>query len=386
MDISNDLKKDKYIGCMVLHAVGDTVGFKNGEWEFKQGGLERTLEKFYEFLDLGGVNHISLKEWIVSDDTIMHIQTADSLLSDFTSLNQFGNIIKENYIEAYDQFIKEGEKKRFPGIATMKYLKQIKEGRSWEETPYDYLAGGSGASMKSLCIGLAFHGKENRHKLIQFSIESGRITHNSAVGYLGAVASALFTALAIEDEPINNWPFILLDLFNKNIIQKYIKASKRGETEYSKDSHVFIDKWQKYIEDKFDQNRNPIKRKINQNLIGRSKYYRDTFAFKFIKKPELIGDKPELVTSNFIGSGGDDSVIIAYDCLLDSGSNWEKLIIYSMLHIGDGDTTGAIAAGFHGALYGFQDISENYLEHLEYKKILFELGEKLYDKYYISKN
>ena len=370
--------EEKYIACMVLHAIGDTVGYKNGEWEFKGGSYEN-IEKLYEFIDLGGVNHISLKGWLVSDDTIMHMQTADAILKDFSSMNTFGNNLKENFIEALDQFAKEGSKVRNPGFATITSLKELKKGSSWSEIPYDLYSGGSGASMRSLCFGLAFHGQKNRDKLIQFSIESGRITNNSAVGYLGGMATALFTALAIEGKPINEWPYILIDLFKSGKISKYIKTDGRDVLEYEKDHHVFVSKWYKYIDDKFDDNKKPIMRKSTKNLVSRNKYYMDTFAQKVIKK-EGMTTITETRGDN-IGSGGDDSIIIAYDCLLDSGNNWEKLVIYSMLHNGDTDTTGAIAAGLYGILYGQKDVPANFLEHLEYKKEITDLGKKLFKKF-----
>ena len=370
--------EEKYIACMILHAVGDTVGYKNGEWEFKGGSYEN-IEKLYEFIDLGGVNHISLKEWLVSDDTIMHMKTADAILKDFSSMNTFGNNLKENFIEALDQFAKEGSKVRNPGFATITSLKELKKGSSWSEIPYDLYSGGSGASMRSLCFGLAFHGQKNRDKLIQFSIESGRITNNSAVGYLGGMATALFTALAIEGKPINEWPYILIDLFKSGKISKYIKTVGRDVLEYEKDHHVFVSKWYKYIDDKFDDNKKPIMRKSTKNLVSRNKYYMDTFAQKVIKK-EGMTTITETRGDN-IGSGGDDSIIIAYDCLLDSGNNWEKLVIYSMLHNGDTDTTGAIAAGLYGILYGQKDVPANFLEHLEYKKEITDLGKKLFKKF-----
>lgn len=369
----------RYIACMILHAVGDTVGFKNADWEFKGGSYEN-LEKLYEFIDLGGVNHISLKGWRVSDDTIMHMQTADAVLKDFTSLNTFGNNLKENFLHAYDQFYSEGLGIRYPGHSTLVSLKRLKDGASWLDIPYDIDSGGSGASMRSLCIGMAFHGISNRDKLIQFSIESGRITNNSAVGYLGGMGTALFTALAIESVPINEWPFILVDLFKSGKITKYMKTAGRDIEEYDKDHHVFISKWHRYIDDKFDDNKKPIVRKSTKHLVNRNKYYMDTFGQRTIIKEGPFKKESEEKHS-FIGSGGDDSVIIAYDCLIDSGTNWEKLVVYSMLHNGDTDTTGAIAAGLYGMLYGFKDVPENFLENLEYKKEITDLGKKLFKKF-----
>ena len=392
---SNKIKYDeqpsmeqKYIACMVLHALGDTIGFKNGEWEFKQGGFDRTLEKLYEFIDLGGINNISLENWRISDDTILHIKTALSILQDFDNIDQLGKILKKNYLDALNQFEKEGFELRLPGLATLKSLNILRNGGSWDNIPYDIYLGGAGASMRCLCIGLAFYGEENRYKLIQISIEASRITHNSAVGYLGGMTSALFTALAIEGKPINLWPFILLDLFKIGLVHKYIKTSERGNDTFLKDYHIFVDKWHRYIEDKFDDNKQPIKRKSGRNLVYRGKYYSETFGYRldnnneFEESSKLDKNLKKLHQPGFIGSGGDDSVIIAYDCLIDSGQNWEKLVIYSMLHIGDTDTTGAIAGGFYGALYGFNDVPPYLLNFLEDKKKLIKIGKKLFDKFH----
>lgn len=379
--------EEKYIACMLLHAVGDTVGYKNGDWEFRKG-LEQSLEKLYEFIDLGGVNQISLKDWNVSDDTIMHIQTAVSLLSNFKNINMLATTMSLNFIDAFDQFIQEGLEIRNPGIATLKSLKLLKENISWNNIPYNIKNGGAGASMRSLCIGLAFYGEENRHKLIQIAIETSRITNNSAVGYLGGLASALFTALAIEGKDIKDWPFILLNLFDSGTIMKYIKSAGRDVEEFERDYHIFLEKWYRYIGDKFNEKREPIKRKSFVNLFYRSKYYFDNFSLK-IKIND--NDTPEDVNNNeyyvsaayqYIGSGGDDSVIIAYDSLIDCNNNWEKLVTYSMLHAGDTDTTGAIAGGLYGIVYGLDNVPENFTQYLEYKKELIDISKKLYKKYY----
>jgi len=374
--------EDKYIACMLLHAVGDTVGYKNSLWEFKKGTYEKTLEKVYEFIDLGGVTNISLKNWNVSDDTILHMKTCDALIQNWSSLNSYGTILKENYIQALKQFEEEGYEMRYPGKTTLESLKRLKDGGHWYDTPYNIYSGGSGASMRSLCIGLAFHGQENRDKLIQFAIESSRITHNSTVGYLGGFASALFAALAMEGIHIYEWPFILLDMINSKQVYRYIKSTVRDVESYVRDHHVFVDKWVRYTEDKFDQDKKPVKRKATINLVLRGQYYKKTFGFDLLVPHEKTNEGSQ--DYFLIGSGGDDSVIIAYDALLDAGDNWEKLIYYAMLHMGDTDTTGCIAAGLYGILYGMTSVPKKFLEHLEYKKEITELGKQLYKKFHKS--
>ncbi len=361
--------EEHYIATMILHAVGDAIGFKNGEWEFNHDAtkvtVEYTLELLYEYIELGGINHLSTKDWKVSDDTILHMKTAEALLENFNSMHTYGNILTEKYIEGYKQLLKEPD--RYPGIATMKYLKMLNEGGKWDETPYDYNAGGSGAAMRTSCIGLAFYGVENRAKLIQVAIETSRITHNSAVGYLGGMTAALFTAFGLEGIPIVKWPFLLIEMFDNEVVSRIILESKRGKETYYKDVNIFLNKWKLYITDKFDDKGIPIYRRLNKNLVFRGKYYHDNFSY----------DKDVLNP----GGGGDDSVIIAYDALLDAGDSWEKLVIYSMVHVGDSDTTGCIAASWWGATYGFYDVPEINYKDLEYRKELEDLGKKLYKKY-----
>jgi len=372
-----DIEK-AYIACMLLHAVGDTVGFKNGDWEFKRGSYEKTLEKLYEFIYLGGVNGIVLKGWTVSDDTVLHIKTALALLDEWSSMDVLGKRFKERYLEAYKEFEKEGLEKRYPGNTTLNSFELLRSGREWNAVPYRVSDGGSGASMRSLCIGLAFNGENNRDKLLQIAIESSRMTNNSAVGYLGGMTSALFTALAIERIEIESWPFLLIDLFESGKITKYIKTAGRDEEHYMTDYPVFLSKWKKYIDNKFDRNKKVIQKRISSNLVFRGRYYHENFGYKFEKGCDADD-------YGFIGSGGDDSVIIAYDCLMDAGSNWEKLVIYAMLHIGDTDTTGCIAAGWFGALYGLDYVPDNFVQHLEFKTELTDIAKRIYKKFGSSK-
>jgi ADP-ribosylarginine hydrolase len=86
---------------------------------------------------------------------------------------------------------------RAPGNTCGKYIKLLKsDGSNWKSTPYSERSAGCGGSMRSACIGLVYH--NNIEKLIQVSIEAGRLTHNMAIGYLGSMVSSYFTALALK--------------------------------------------------------------------------------------------------------------------------------------------------------------------------------------------
>lgn len=368
--MTDDLR-NKYVACMICHALGDAIGYKNGEWEF-----QHTDDKIFEFIGLGGVNRLSLKDWRVSDDTILHIDIARALLSSYTSVNGFAENLVRYFLESLSQFTREGVKLRAPGINTMRQLIAIRDGRKWDAMKYDFEAGGSGASMRSLCIGLAYYKPEDLNMLIQISIESSRVTHNSVIGYLGGLVAALFTSYAVQNIPIVEWPFKLMDLYHKGTILNYIKAAGRDVERYEEDEHVFFNKWDFYIRDKFSSSRDVIKKRTTNNLFWRSKYYYDNFRYK--PKDKVLPEKNIYPP----GAGGDDSVIIAYDALIDAGDQWETLIFYAMLHRGDTDTTGCIAGGWYGIMYGMNDIPEINVKHLEYKEKLKDLGSKLYDKFH----
>ncbi len=388
---------DKYKACLLLASFGDTLGFNNGMWEFNYGldnpGPELTMTILWEFITLGGINHINLKKWNASDDTILQLAIARGLLDNFMNMNDLKNIFIKEYVKVLDELKKD---KRASGFTTIKSIEVLKKHNTEKNITFDDKAGGNGASMRSMAIGLAFYGKNNRKKLIEASINSAIITHNNPLAYLGAIVTALFVAYGIEGIHPLKWCDKLVKIFDSNIIDEIIKDKFSNLNDiYIKNKDNFIDKWRFYLEN--FQTRDGTE---YLNPIARIEYYAKNFS------PQIKnGSKTDY---SKIGASGLDSVIIAYDSILFSiiiGDNeerklekianklkkikdlnntylsWETLVIYSMLHVGDNDTTGTIAAAWYGAYQGFEGVPKNNIENLEYKQEINIVSEKLFKKF-----
>uniref|UniRef100_A0A4W3GWR9 [Protein ADP-ribosylarginine] hydrolase-like n=3 Tax=Callorhinchus milii TaxID=7868 RepID=A0A4W3GWR9_CALMI len=62
---------------MLLSAVGDALGYRNEQWEYCESG-----EQIHSELEgLGGLGniHVCLPHWPVSDDTVLHLASAQAL-------------------------------------------------------------------------------------------------------------------------------------------------------------------------------------------------------------------------------------------------------------------------------------------------------------------
>lgn len=346
---------ERYRASMLLHSAGDCMGYHNNKWEFNFVGkdIHQDLEK------LGGIDNLKLdkKSWRASDDTVLHLANAECLIQ-----NKNLSPSSELYLKLIPHYKKamQDMKDRAPGNTTMKAVSQLSQFKeNGYQISFNPRGGGCGASMRSSCIGLRYSKPEQLNELIEFSIESGRMTHHHPIGYLGGLAAALMVSYAIQEIPIKKWGAKCLTDFE--LAKKYISKSNYCVEDNIKEWPNFVNFWQNYLKLRNIESGNddpvfPEKYGVEE----RDKAYK-TF-----------------INSKWAGAAGIDSVLIAYDALLGCKESWEELCKRAMLHGGDNDSTGCLAGSFYGALFGFKGVNENNYKNLEFVKRLLECGDELY--------
>lgn len=351
-DPSTDLDpiRRRFVATMMLAGVGDTLGlwlyscpgstfnilycplgFKNGEWEFNLSGpaIHEELES------LGGLKHINLRDWGVSDDQVLHLATAEALIDTWSTKEELFETVARHFLKASKDM--DG---RAPGSMTLRAIQNLKHKHRWNTMPYFDNAGGNGASVRAMCIGLLYSHEKDIDELVSISVECGRISHNHPTGFLGSVASAFFTSFAVRDIPPVAWgrKFVKEIL---PIVYAYLEKSGRDWDKYQPMLKYFEKKLNQYIRIRH------IKEEGKDHPVfpqGYDAKMRDEFY-------------SSISWNGWGGASGDDAIIIAYDSLLGSKGNWEELLYRGVFHGGDSDTTGVLCCAWFGAVYGFDGMS-----------------------------
>lgn len=371
--------EDKIHACLLLGIIGDKIGFENGKREFylldqipkydssifKSKINELSLFMLLEFIKNGGISGIDTNKLIYSDDSIMLIANTEIFLTDYSDINDYLKKLIKRYIKDFENESVMRNKYQ-AGVHTMNTIRLIKK-KNWKKREYENSGGGSGGSMRSAIYGIIFDYKTQLKKLIKYSIYSCMITHMNGTAIIGSFLNSLFTSYALDNIDIEKWIFYGLNILKSNYIDEIIQNKFEHIYEYYlKDKYLYIDAIQLYIEQNFNDE------KYNNNLMRdlnpgeRIMYYYDNFSNK---------------ESFFPGANSRDSIIISYDCLLMSKDNYEKLIYYSMIHLGDSDTTGMISSNWYGAYYGFNNKYEFLYKNDEYYNITKTISNKLFNKF-----
>lgn len=354
--------EDRKTASIFLSSYLDTLGFYNGQWEFNLGVSEITnfnvSHLIYnrisiQFFSLGGFSNINISKWNSSDDTLLLMATAEACINGATEKNFIKSFLK------YHKLLE--EEKRASGIHTLKMLKILKKKKKLSAIPYSSNAGGCGASMRTGPIGAYFWKPTDQKKLIETAIMSSRLTHNYPLGFLGGMANALFVSFALQNITPNKWCDKLIELNENGTIDDIMEKTNIYK-KYMENKNVFWDKWYQYQE----------------NRLSKMNYLTD-YPMQLAKEKEFSPQIYGKNKTNFSkwGANGSDSVMIAYDSLLLCRGSWDSLVYFSTLHFGDNDTTGTIAGGFYGAMYGFQNTDFNKMKQLEFYPEIKKITDKI---------
>ena len=351
-----DLEK-RIEASLILGGVGDAIGYKNGEWEFCRSGV-----RIHDALSaMGGVEKISVNPhgWMVSDDTVMQIATAEALLTDWDNdKEKLYSALATKYIESMRDMAG-----RAPGLTCGSSVHMLRPGRpKGYVIPFNPRGGGCGAAMRSVPIGLLYWRPEDIQELIAIAIESGRMTHNHPTGYLGSLATALFVSYSVQRKPLKEWGCGLMETLD--LAWKYVEQIGRDVADNQKSWPYFKKAWTEYLTKRglLDGKDKPTFPE-NYDVVARDKFYKSV-SF-----------------SGCGGASGHDAPMIAYDALLSSRWSWSELCLRGMLHGGDSDSTGIIVGACWGAWHGYKDVPEGHYKKLEYRDRMQKLGKKLYEKF-----
>ncbi|XP_015281305.1 PREDICTED: protein ADP-ribosylarginine hydrolase-like [Gekko japonicus] len=346
--------KEAYRAAMVLSGSGDALGYRNQRWEYCTSGPQI----HQELQEMGGLSQVcaALPDWPVSDDTVLHLATAEALAT-----GKNGEPLLQELASRYVEAMKDMEGRK-PGPTSILGTSQLHPGEpGGYRIPFNPSATGCGAAMRSMCIGLRPDVTLCcLTTLVQVSIESGRMTHHHPTGYLGALASALFTAYAVQGLPLERWGSELLKTLPLALehIQNAAVETKSNVGAWA----YFQEKWEWYLSERgLSSGQGPARFPPAYGPAERDVIYK-TFSL-----------------DGWAGRSGHDAPMIAYDALLSAGGSWEELCSRAMFHGGDSDSTGVIAASCWGLTHGFRGVPEGNHRELEYRDRMVTAADRLYD-------
>ncbi|KAM8982817.1 ADP-ribosylhydrolase ARH1-like [Ara ararauna] len=331
---------EAYEAAMVLSGVGDALGYRGGLWEYCTSGaqIHRELQ------EMGGLEAIVLEppEWPVSDDTVLHLATAEGLATGLEGEALLQELARR-YVAAMGDM--EGRK---PGPTSILGTSQLQPGvPGGYRIPFNPTGTGCGAAMRSLAIGLRYPRARDLPTLIAVSIESGRMTHHHPTGYLGALAVALFAALGVRGEPPERWGSELLRVLP--MAWGYVESTGVAVGDNAAAWPFFGEAWSRYLS--------------SRGLLPGCGPPRLPPLPSAAERDAAYG---QWALQGWPGRSGHDAPMVALEALLAAGGAWGELCGRAALHGGDSDSTGAIAAGLWGLRWGLGPVPPGMLRGLEY--------------------
>jgi len=211
MDITPPPLQEKFLGCILGHAIGDAAGAP-------LEGLPATVIWY----DLGGGRKIvanpPVEQLCYTDDTQMTIAVAEALLRD-------GRIVEQTLCDA---FVSNYDPNRGYGQGARKVINAIATGADWRHVAANVFAGGSlgnGAAMRAAPVGLLFH--DDLDRVWAEARLSALPTHVHPVGIEGAQLVALAVALCVRSATFDRAAFYG-ELISRATTEEFLRPLHRA--------------------------------------------------------------------------------------------------------------------------------------------------------------
>lgn len=321
---------DKFQGCLLGVAIGDTLGHPF------EGKLRTKIYSYFDdFESFIQKNKDIFRTY--TDDTQLTLHLADALIK--------GNGFKVEYI--IREFINWLDDPPIgPGYGCISSIRKLRYGVPWEQAASN--SGGNGTTMRIAPIGL-FYCKDPK-ALKTAAIKSSIITHSHPAASAGAVIIASAIAYLINKNP--EMGFSVDEFFN--VITNSISNSQD-------------EIWNEFVE---------ILSKLKSNLDMPI----DSGLIKFsqigVKSPYFI---EEYLGQAFVHPYTISTVICSIFIFLKKLSSFKECILELSTAGGDSDTVGAIGGSMAGAYFGLQNIPLDLIKLVKNSKKISKTSEELYN-------
>ncbi|MFX0039165.1 MAG: ADP-ribosylglycohydrolase family protein [Promethearchaeota archaeon] len=323
---------DKFQGCLLGVAIGDTLGHPF------EGKLRTQIYSYFDDFDLFIQKNKSIFR-TYTDDTQLTLHLAEALIK--------GNGFKIDYL--IREFINWLDDPPIgPGYGCISSIRKLKYGVDWEQAASN--SGGNGTTMRIAPIGL-FYCKDPK-ALKTAALKSSLITHSHPAASAGAIVIARAIAYLIIKNPDTG--FSVEDFFN--VITSSISNSQD-------------EIWKEFIEILFKL-KSKLDMPVESGLIK--------FSQAGVKSPYFI---EQYLGQAFVHPYTISTVVCSIFIFLKKLSSFRECIFELATAGGDSDTVGAIGGSLAGAYFGLKNIPPDLVKLVKNDKKISRISEELYNAF-----